>query len=426
MWEKILLCQHLREKTTQDTEQECHALFKSENTYRVIRQYTLNRYKNWPLCYSTTVWPKLHIAARLGLDHTCRILLEQEHATDCAVDIYGTALHIATVKGHQKVIHVLLECGANVDAIDLESGETPLVWSVTDDPYRRPNPTVAHILLDAKPRLQLELAFVRAAGLGDIKLMQRLLGLVGHPDAPFKKEEIDDSALRQAVLVADEKMMRFLIAHGADIDLELWPYRIESNVMSEALWCKFECCEILLREGGSILYSLPLLEKWQGMLVYYYKEGEPLCKKWPNDPSIFEKLLKWLRKYNLIEYTILRYWFDDRILRALEVEDSEAPSPVLSLEEVKKIVDHEEGETAEMTCARFRSMISKRCELVKGLEGNDIDKSIIIEINESENIAVVSFKKPNLDEPEDTKIDELVDIEIDEANSVFGLSDEGT
>ena len=424
VWENMLVFAYQRKQIKEDTANDCYMLFESGSIYRVIGQYCL--YRKWPLQYTTEVWPKLHVATQLGLDHTCRLLLEKKSVTDCAIPGFGTALHVATHRENAVMVRSLLEYGVNVDAIDLEREETPLVWSVSG--IGRPKSTVTDILLDARPRLQLGTAFVRAAGLGDMKLIKRLLDLVGHPDAPCTREgwKTDGSALEQAAHKVDNRMMRFLIASGANIDLELRPNQFANNVMSGALQYRFKSCETLLSKGGSILYSLQILEKWQQQILCQCEKDKPLYGRKLQDPPRLETLLKWLRKYNLVEYVILRHWLDDKILRILEVEDSEAPSPILSWKEVKNIVDHEEGETAKVISARFLSMVKKRCELVEGLDGNEIDKFIIIEVNESENITMESLQKIDFDESEDTKSDESVDIDIDEVESAFGSPGEET
>ena len=88
-------------------------------------QYMLQSQR--PLSPRGTPW---HYAASIGLHDTIK-LLANEHSQD--VDSRGfntesTPLLLASYGGHEEVVRVLLECGADVTAQD-KDGETPLHWA---------------------------------------------------------------------------------------------------------------------------------------------------------------------------------------------------------------------------------------------------------------------------------------------------------
>jgi hypothetical protein len=72
----------------------------------------------------------LYYAASFGLTDLVRSLLSSK-----SVDIEATggrynssALHVAVFRGHTDIVRILLDCGANVNALD-EEGTTPLFWA---------------------------------------------------------------------------------------------------------------------------------------------------------------------------------------------------------------------------------------------------------------------------------------------------------
>ncbi|KAJ5688691.1 Ankyrin repeat protein [Penicillium macrosclerotiorum] len=59
---------------------------------------------------------QLYYAAKAGLPHVVRLLLDNGAAIDDEGGIYGTALQVACIRGHEDVVQALLERGANVNA----------------------------------------------------------------------------------------------------------------------------------------------------------------------------------------------------------------------------------------------------------------------------------------------------------------------
>jgi ankyrin repeat protein len=136
-----------------------------------------------------------------------------------------TALMHAAEKGHLKAVDLLLNAGANVDArdkgipIDVPGGNTALILAISgprvDD--RPAHVDVAHRLLDAgaSPRIKGGGTSVinAAAYAGDAGLFKRLVELGANVEP---KDRRGRTPLASAVLNASFKIVRFLLANGAD------------------------------------------------------------------------------------------------------------------------------------------------------------------------------------------------------------------
>ena len=73
----------------------------------------------------------LHVAAFFGVENSVRLLLSSKRTE--ARDSYGrTSLSWAALEGHEAVVKLLLEKGADLESKD-EGGWTPLSWAAWED-----------------------------------------------------------------------------------------------------------------------------------------------------------------------------------------------------------------------------------------------------------------------------------------------------
>lgn len=147
-----------------------------------------------------------------------KVLIEEEHAAvDTPID-YGessiTPLLKAAWQGDLPIVQYLLLKGADVNARDTESKETALMNAVT-----RGHTEVARALIAAKANIGFRNrfdfnAFTSAVAAGNEEIAAMLLGAGAKPDEGASGL----TPLAFAVASGNTKMMRFLVAHGADVN----------------------------------------------------------------------------------------------------------------------------------------------------------------------------------------------------------------
>ena len=120
----------------------------------------------------------LHWAASNGWDKVVQKLLEKGASVDIGGD---TPLVLAVIRGHAKVVRILLAHGANKDALDTD-GRTPLIWATMAN---RKN--IVQILLEYGARVDFdddgETALHRAASMEGKEITQMLLDAGADPNA---------------------------------------------------------------------------------------------------------------------------------------------------------------------------------------------------------------------------------------------------
>uniref|UniRef100_A0A1I7U4F5 ANK_REP_REGION domain-containing protein n=1 Tax=Caenorhabditis tropicalis TaxID=1561998 RepID=A0A1I7U4F5_9PELO len=70
----------------------------------------------------------LHLAAMVGNETVCKILINQGWSLSERDNHSNTALHLASGRGHTDVLRCLVSCGANMNDAD-EIGRTPIFWA---------------------------------------------------------------------------------------------------------------------------------------------------------------------------------------------------------------------------------------------------------------------------------------------------------
>ena len=146
-------------------------------------------------------WASLEIASYLGLTHVAEEVIEG------GVDLnfkskgyYGSALHAAIGQGHDKVVHMLIEKGADVHtrANKLKPIRSQPLWVY----HKRDITKYGCDALQA------------ASSLGHERIVQMLL----ENGANFNDQSNGDTALHYASFISHERIIQMLIEFGADVD----------------------------------------------------------------------------------------------------------------------------------------------------------------------------------------------------------------
>ena len=191
---------------------EIHDVIAAGNTDRVVRLIRANPELLLEKDDTTTEDFPLHTAAIHGQLEIARMLLDAGAEVDALDSDASTPLHDAALRGHAEVVALLLERGADVHRRDfngayslsfaVSGGDTTVIRQVVDagaDFYHR-----------ARNGFTL-LHFAAMRGLED--LTDQILESGEHVDV---RTMYGDTPLRWAVVRNQQGMMRKLLAHGAD------------------------------------------------------------------------------------------------------------------------------------------------------------------------------------------------------------------
>jgi ankyrin repeat protein len=147
----------------------------------------------------------LHLAVSFGHPETVKQLLSQGANPEVRNARGATPLHEAAGQGRTLAVRALLDGGADPQALDSE-GCTPLAWSFRA--FRAPTTET----LRGRTK---EPDLFATSGIGDRARMKALLR--GNPALIEKRDRDGRTPLHYAVLGRQDRMVRLLIARGADI-----------------------------------------------------------------------------------------------------------------------------------------------------------------------------------------------------------------
>jgi ankyrin repeat protein len=180
-------------------------------------------FKRWPVPSGYTF---LHLAARYGLTLICKALIDSRSRTSSQpypqkrrkirpiLDIPdsngSTPLNLAAREGHEEIVRLFVEAGANVDHAD-ESGMTSLNWAAAEG-----QDGVVDILLDADANTSMmgqgSNPLHSAAFGGYISIVSALLKANVDIDAPDNQGQ---TALHRAVKMNQKETVKVLLNAGA-------------------------------------------------------------------------------------------------------------------------------------------------------------------------------------------------------------------
>ena len=174
---------------------------------------------DWPGAYRVIIKSppsKLCYASGLGLLGVCQSLL------DTGDRIYGDALGVASRKGHDNVVRLLLKYGAHPN-VELQNYSSPLSEAINGG-----HEGIAATLITTGANIDHDDVLILAAQKGLLSIVNLLLSL--HADVNKKRlggmEEVDDDpsgtvgrfALHEAAWAGHGEIVSLLLQHGADIN----------------------------------------------------------------------------------------------------------------------------------------------------------------------------------------------------------------
>ena len=217
----------------------------------------------------------LFYAAYFGADWVCKSLLLKAANIEETISDGITALVAALCMKQLSTLKLLIQHGANVDieyhpwdmyGIEMRSRITPLEYAIyryhydcdaTSEPI--------HIILDARPKLRRNSAFITAAGLADPDTLRKFLAQGVDPDVAEKGLPDGKRALTVAAWFGRVENVRLLLEHGAQVNRHMAPFPgLPANETAltivfaasqyktpEALGCA-RICSMLLENGADV------------------------------------------------------------------------------------------------------------------------------------------------------------------------------
>jgi ankyrin repeat protein len=158
----------------------------------------------------------LMIVSYFGLDLVVQLLLDEGANVDAIDSDYGrTPLSWAAERGHEAVVRLLLDNGAAVDAVDNEYGQTPLSWAIEQG-----HEAVVRLLLDkgaavdAVSKKYSRTPLLWAARGGNLAIVRLLLDI----GAAINDDRVSQTPLSWAARRGHKAVVRLLLDKGEAIN----------------------------------------------------------------------------------------------------------------------------------------------------------------------------------------------------------------
>jgi len=195
--------------------------------------------------YLLSVGAELNIWSAIALDRgdDVRRFVKQDPAILSARssrnDHHRTPLHHAAAVNRPAMVRLLLELGARVDAVD-DAGRTALTVAAVE----KADPSILTMLERAGARLDL----LTAITLGRYEIAERM---VAEDPARIGPDGRDTIALHLLVAKRNEEGVRWLIAHGVDVNAKRFLWECNSTALHVTTeWEAIELTQLLLDAGA--------------------------------------------------------------------------------------------------------------------------------------------------------------------------------
>ncbi|CAI6080125.1 unnamed protein product [Clonostachys chloroleuca] len=192
--------------------------------------------------------PTLYYASLVGLSWLVEGLLE-DGADINAKGHDGTALNVALDRGHDEIVHLLLQAGADADARNVY-GETPLYVAAERGSHRIVQWLVEHTTdINATSSFRKPLWIAVKEGHGEI-----VRYLLEHgADANAADGRYKGTYLQTAVLHGHGNIVQHLLKHGADVNAISTGQDSDGTALEGALACGHaEIAQQLIDHGANI------------------------------------------------------------------------------------------------------------------------------------------------------------------------------
>ena len=239
----------------------------------VLRSNWWEAYRKRDAWLKVSSLPLLHMASYLGIASLVRMLLTKKtwkcslHKLADKKDILGrTPLIYAARSGHEAVVRLLLEHGADVEAKDKERGETALILAAGSG-YE----AIVRRLLERRADVEAKekergTALILSAMLGHEAVVWLLLE--HGADVEAKDKERGGTALILAAGLGHEAVVRLLLERGADIEAKdkergetalIYAVRLGHEAIVRLLLERGAEVEAKEKEGGTALILSAML-----------------------------------------------------------------------------------------------------------------------------------------------------------------------
>ena len=282
----------------------------------------------------------LFYAAYFGADWVCKSLILQGANVEGTVSDGMTALAGAVHMHHSSTLRLLLTHGASVDiecAWGIHGTEvgpriTPLEYAICQSQSHGDTTSdLIHVILDARPKLRRNSAFISAAGLANSYVLRKFLAEGIDPDVPEKGLPDGKRALTVAATFGRVENVRLLLEHGAEVNRRMAPFpglpADETALTIVVAASRYNdphalgyarICSILLENGADVEPVLQQLASRRFDIAWGSPSYSPAMRidiKWESD-KLDKILTEHLRNSNMDQYrrfrSLIRPWYVPR------------------------------------------------------------------------------------------------------------------